>query len=95
MKLKSVLSVLLVQLTLLPEFIAAQESGQVIWFDKPCQSSPVPAWEAGNASSGPAANPDWEWEHASLPVGNGSIGANVFGSVAEERLTFHENSVWL
>ena len=95
MKLKSVLSVLLVQLTLLPELVAAQESGQVIWFDKPCQSSPVPAWEAGNASSGPAVNPDWEWEHASLPVGNGSIGANVFGSVAEERLTFNEKSLWL
>ena len=37
----------------------------------------------------PAAN----WEEA-LPVGNGRLGAMVFGGVAEERLQLNEDSVW-
>ena len=80
---------------LLPGMMTAQEKQSIIWFDKPCRSMPVPAWEAGGASSGPAANADWEWEHLTLPIGNGHIGANIFGAVSEERLTFNEKSLWL
>ena len=83
---------------LVPGGLAAQETRQVVWFDKPCQSSPYPAWGAGEDISPSAGdrmqNCDWEWEHTSLPVGNGSLGANIFGSVAEERLTFNEKSLW-
>ena len=81
-----------------PGCLTAQEGRQTIWFDKPCHSSPYPAWGSGETVSPSAGdsmvNPDWEWEHASLPVGNGSLGANIFGSVAEERLTFNEKSLW-
>ena len=83
---------------LVPGGLAAQETRQVVWFDKPCQSSPYPAWGAGEDISPSAGdrmqNCDWEWEHASLPIGNGSLGANVYGAVAEERLTFNEKSLW-
>ena len=33
------------------------------------------------------------WEEA-LPIGNGRLGAMVFGGVADERLQLNENSVW-
>ena len=41
-----------------------------------------------------AVNPDAEWERRSLPLGNGSLGANLMGSVATERLTLNEKSLW-
>jgi alpha-L-fucosidase 2 len=37
---------------------------------------------------------DKDWESASLPIGNGSIGANIMGSIAAERLTLNEKSLW-
>ena len=39
-------------------------------------------------------NENKEWETASLPIGNGSIGANILGSVEAERITFNEKSLW-
>jgi alpha-L-fucosidase 2 len=32
--------------------------------------------------------------HQSLPLGNGRIGAMIFGGVGEERIVLNENSVW-
>lgn len=32
--------------------------------------------------------------HQSLPLGNGRIGARVFGGVDEERIVLNESSVW-
>lgn len=37
---------------------------------------------------------DISWESRSLPIGNGSIGANIFGSITTERITFNEKSLW-
>src|ERR1700739_3716096 len=37
--------------------------------------------------------PAGEWEEA-LPVGNGRLGAMVFGGVAKERIQFNESTVW-
>jgi alpha-L-fucosidase 2 len=37
--------------------------------------------------------PAQEWE-AALPVGNGRLGAMIFGGVAEERVQFNEHTVW-
>lgn len=76
---------------------SAQENGQAIWFDKPCSLSPLPVWGNGKVApseGGGHVNKDQEWEHTSLPIGNGSIGANIFGTVSEERLTFNEKSLW-
>ena len=39
-------------------------------------------------------NPDREWENCSLPLGNGSIGCNVMGSIAVERYTLNEKTLW-
>ncbi len=34
------------------------------------------------------------WEKQSLPIGNGSLGANIIGSVDTERITFNEKTLW-
>src|SRR3954470_22550018 len=37
--------------------------------------------------------PAMQWEEA-LPVGNGRLGAMVFGGIAKERIQFNESTVW-
>lgn len=56
-----------------------------IRFDTPTSLRQSPAWSGGE---------DPEWESKSLPIGNGSIGANVFGSIQAERVTLNEKSLW-
>lgn len=34
------------------------------------------------------------WESQSLPIGNGSLGANIIGPVDTERITFNEKTLW-
>ena len=38
--------------------------------------------------------PATDWETESLPIGNGPLGASVFGGVEEEQLLFNEVSLW-
>ena len=38
---------------------------------------------------------DNEWETRSLPIGNGNIGANIFGNIDTECITLNEKSLWL
>ncbi len=42
----------------------------------------------------PAGKTYDSWEQKSLPVGNGSIGGNVFGRVDRERITLNEKTFW-
>lgn len=67
-----------------------------IVFNTPTTSGRQPAWgQHPNSTTGSDhRNADPEWEQASLPLGNGSIGANIFGSVATEYITFNEKSLW-
>src|ERR1043166_6744750 len=37
--------------------------------------------------------PATQWEEA-LPVGNGRLGAMIFGGIAKERIQFNESTVW-
>ncbi|MFG3690812.1 glycoside hydrolase N-terminal domain-containing protein [Micromonospora sp. NPDC047740] len=69
----------------------------------------VPA-KAGTAALAPAApqaapshsngmtlwydKPATNWESQSLPIGNGALGAAVFGGVATEQLQFNEKTLW-
>ncbi|HWM02267.1 MAG TPA: glycoside hydrolase N-terminal domain-containing protein [Actinophytocola sp.] len=59
--------------------------------------------EAAGETVGDSANPEltlWydepatDWESQSLPIGNGALGANVFGGVATELLQFNEKTLW-
>ncbi len=77
--------------------IEAQNSLYTLWFDQPNTSRSVPVWGEGEIAPDEGCtfeNKDWEWEHTSLPLGNGSIGANILGSIATERFTFNEKSLW-
>ena len=81
----------------MPGSLFAQKSGQVIWFDTPNPSVSVSVWGDGEVpvtAGSFGANKDRAWEHTSLPVGNGSIGANIMGSVSVERFTFNEKTLW-
>lgn len=78
---------------------AAQEERHEIWFDTPASLPDGPAWDRPglrlvDAGSGLADQTDKEWENRSLPLGNGSIGTNLMGSIAAERLTLNEKSLW-
>ncbi|MFI6537322.1 glycosyl hydrolase family 95 catalytic domain-containing protein [Nonomuraea sp. NPDC050547] len=42
----------------------------------------------------PAPDSNSGWEQRSLPIGNGALGATVFGGVAAERLQFNEKTLW-
>ena len=35
------------------------------------------------------------WEQQALPIGNGRLGAMIFGSVPEEHIQFNEESLWI
>ena len=65
--------------------------GLAIWFDVPSNLDGQAIWLRSN---GRGANPDKAWESRSLPIGNGSLGANVMGSVAAERITLNEKTLW-
>jgi alpha-L-fucosidase 2 len=39
-------------------------------------------------------HPATDWESQSLPIGNGRLGASVFGGIAEDRLPFNEKTLW-
>ncbi|MBB4937233.1 alpha-L-fucosidase 2 [Streptosporangium album] len=38
--------------------------------------------------------PATDWETQALPIGNGALGAKVFGGVASEQIQFNEKSLW-
>ncbi|WP_329109422.1 glycoside hydrolase family 95 protein [Micromonospora sp. NBC_01699] len=38
--------------------------------------------------------PATDWETESLPIGNGALGASVFGGIHTERLPYNEKSLW-
>ncbi len=79
--------------------------GLSVWFDQPTTLNGRCVWYGGRpdlwvgrdkpewAGEG-AYNPDQEWESQSLPIGNGSIGANIMGSVEAERITLNEKTLW-
>ena len=79
--------------------------GLSIWFDQPTTLNGRAIWYGGRpdlwigrdkpewAGDG-NYNPDQEWESMSLPIGNGSIGANIMGSLEAERITLNEKTLW-
>lgn len=79
--------------------------GLSIWFDKPNTlvnkaiwfGNTPEMWKGENkpeSAGDTATNPDAGWESQSLPIGNGSLGANIMGSVEAERITFNEKTLW-
>jgi alpha-L-fucosidase 2 len=40
------------------------------------------------------SRPARSWQHEALPIGNGRIGAMIFGGVSHERIALNEDTVW-
>ncbi len=79
--------------------------GLSVWFDTPNYLDTRAVWfdnrsdlwmgeKHPESSAGGVVNPDQKWESTSLPIGNGTIGANIMGSVEAERITFNEKTLW-
>ncbi|MBI9019196.1 MAG: glycoside hydrolase family 95 protein [Phycisphaerae bacterium] len=70
----------------------------VMWYDKPADdyglNSPLKCWEVENPNRTHKTNPDQAWEKYALPLGNGFIGAMVYGGVGLERIQLNEHSLW-
>src|SRR5690349_581893 len=65
----------------------APSSALSLWYRRPAADHPLPV----SRPSGRGA--DAEWVRA-LPVGNGRLGAMVFGGVNHERLQLNEDTLW-
>ncbi len=67
-----------------------------LWYDKPADAygvpSPLKAWTLEQV--GKRRNYDRAWEYYALPLGNGFIGAMLYGGVARERIQLNEHSLW-
>ena len=77
--------------------IAGSAESCRLWYDKPAEgyglASPLKSWTHEKNKKG-KHNPDPAWEHYALPLGNGFIGAMVYGGVARERFQLNEHSLW-
>ncbi|KAK8878572.1 hypothetical protein M9Y10_005352 [Tritrichomonas musculus] len=62
-----------------------------IWYDLP--ASKIPLLTNSQEGSSNSVNHDI-WQQSTLPIGNGIIGANVFGEIRNEILTFNEITLW-
>jgi len=87
---KSLLSSLLLLLVSVGAWAFAGESGvpvkRVIWSDTPVTIEP----DAPN----PMRNFKKIWGSSVYPIGNGRLGATIFGGIAEEHIQFNEDTLW-
>lgn len=60
-----------------------------IWYDKPT-SGGTTILSAGNGISAT----ENVWQQLTLPIGNGDMGANIYGEIESEHLTFNEKTLW-
>jgi alpha-L-fucosidase 2 len=65
------------------------DGAMTLWYRQPAADHPYTP-PAGGRGGGPGAA---EWVRA-LPVGNGRLGAMVFGGVVNERLQLNEDTLW-
>ena len=59
----------------------AEQNDLRLWYTKP-------------SSQGGVSGEDNVWQQYTLPIGNGDMGANVYGEISNERLTFNEKTLW-
>lgn len=65
------------------------------WFVVPRQKFDVPPRSENTLwYQKPAANNYDGWEQQALPIGNGYMGAKIFGGVKKERIQFNEKTLW-
>lgn len=66
------------------------ESGLRLWYDEPASKGR----NILNGGSFGTTEEDNTWQQQTLPIGNSFMGANVYGEVGQERLTFNQKTLW-
>lgn len=67
-----------------------KESGLRLWYDEPASKGK----NILNGGSFGTTEEDNTWQQQTLPIGNSFMGANVYGEIGEERLTFNQKTLW-
>lgn len=67
----------------MPAAAAQEEKAMRLWYDEPASQT---------APSG--SNLNGVWQSGTLPIGNGKLGANVYGEVRSDQLTLNEETFW-
>lgn len=62
-----------------------------IYFDEPVSQGTLIPNRAGGFGT---TEEDNRWQQLSLPIGNSMMGANIYGEISKERLTFNQKTVW-
>ena len=69
---------------------AAEGNPLRLWYDEP-------ASQGQNIIGAGSGYSDWDgtntWQQQTLPIGNGDMGANVYGEIVNEHLTFKEKTL--
>ncbi len=65
------------------ESTAAETSNKMrLWYDEPA------------SSTASVSDANGVWQSATLPIGNGKLGANIYGEIQAEHLTLNEETLW-
>lgn len=67
-----------------------KESGLRLWYDEPASKGK----NILNGGSFDTTAEDNTWQQHTLPIGNSFMGANVYGEIGKERLTFNQKTLW-
>lgn len=71
--------------------IKTHQEPMKIRFDEPLSKGQLTG-SSGNFT-GAGSDTDW-WQQLSLPIGNSYMGANIYGEVEKEHLTFNQKTLW-
>lgn len=69
---------------------AAPPKPYVLWYNEPVPEIPLKYNETTTLSTNPNGA---AWENWSLPIGNGYLGANIFGRTITERIQLTDNTL--
>lgn len=70
---------------------AGQENPLRLWYNKPASKGNLIPGRTGGF--GTTAEDD-RWQQLTLPIGNSYMGANVYGEIGKEHLTFNQKTLW-
>ena len=59
-----------------------------LWYDEPASKG------KNILSNGSGTEEDNTWQQHTLPIGNSFMGANVYGEISKEKLTFNQKTLW-
>ena len=69
----------------------SERNALTLWYDEPASQGTNILNAGSGYSESDGSN---TWQQQTLPIGNGDMGANVYGEIASEHLTFNEKTLW-